>query len=122
MSDDSADQEPPGEAEKVQRVRILCETGKWSARNLSEDTIDDEMRAYESGVYNKRKEAALILARTLTDEFYREAALHSIIDLCVVGGETEYAKGLFESIQIDIIRENILKAHPQLATGGDIVG
>jgi hypothetical protein len=107
--------EPPGEADKVLRVRGLCETGKWSARYLREGGLNDEMRAYEAGVYAKRKEAALELARELTDEFYRDAALHSIIELCVEGREVDYARKLLDVIEVAIIRQKILTAYPYLS-------
>lgn len=111
---DAAD-EPPGEVDKVLRVRFLCETGKWSARNLREGGLDDEVRTYEAGVYAKRKEAALELARELTDEFYRDAALHSIIELCVEGREVDYARKLLDVVEVDVIRQKILAAYPYLS-------
>jgi hypothetical protein len=38
--------EPPGEPDKVVQIRYVCETGKWSARTLLEEDLDDEIRAY----------------------------------------------------------------------------
>lgn len=105
---------PPGEAEKVQHIRLLCETGKWSARNLADENIDSETREYEQGVYKKRRDAALELARELTDSFYRDAALHSIIDLCMEGQEIDYAKKLFDVVEVDIIRAKIVESYPRL--------
>ncbi len=111
---EKSDQDPPGEAEKVLKIKMLCEMGKWSAANLGDSSLDDEMLNYERGVYQKRKEAALELARELTDEFYRDSALHFIIDLCMVGKELDDAKKLLNVIEVDFIKEKILEAYPQL--------
>src|SRR5262245_54158624 len=42
-ADHSAD-EPPGEAEKVQQINMRCVIGKMSARELADDSLDDETR------------------------------------------------------------------------------
>ena|SRR5215475_994904 len=108
------DEGPPGEAEKVMRIRLLCETAKWSARNVAELDMDPEMRVYEQGVYVKRRDAALELARELTDTFCRDAAFHSIIDLCMEGREIAHAKKLLDVVEVDMVRDKILEAYPEL--------
>jgi hypothetical protein len=102
------------EIKQVQEIKLLCETGKWSARSLADNEINDEMRVYEHGVYTKRKEAALELARGMKDDFCRDAALHAIIDLCMEGQELAHARQLFNVVEVDVIREKILGSYPQL--------
>ena len=58
---------------------------------------------------------AISLARELRDEFYRDAALHQLIDLLMVAKEENLAKDLFKVIEVDVIQDAILKDHPQLA-------
>ena len=114
VQEEESDQGPPDEAEKVLKIKMLCETGKWSAANLGDSSLDDETLNYEQGVYQKRKEAALELARELTDEFYRDSALYFIIELCMAGNELDDAKRLLNVIEVDFMKEKILEAYPRL--------
>jgi hypothetical protein len=57
---------------------------------------------------------ALGAAKAIADEFYRDAAVHSIIDLCMIAGDRDEAKTPFRSVRTDMIRAKILEAHPTL--------
>jgi hypothetical protein len=114
MSKEDDDNSPPGEAEDVVRVRTLCTMGMLHAKALGEPDLTEESRAYEWETYLKRKESALSVARRITDVFYRDAALDSIIQLCLAGGEFDYAKKLFEVIEVDVVQRSLLKEHPEL--------
>lgn len=58
---------------------------------------------------------SIALAQQITDEFYRDSALHFLINLLMVAREEKLAKDLYKVIEVDLIREAILKDHPQLA-------
>jgi hypothetical protein len=60
----------------------------------------------------------LRLADTITDEFYRSAAIHFLIDLSMRGGDVDDARALFKHVEVDMIRKKIIEAHPQLARPG----
>jgi hypothetical protein len=94
-----ADEAPPGEVEKVVKIKALCEWGKVIAENLNDTTQDREFLDDERGRYEKRKQAALELARQITDTFYRDAALHQIIHLCIAANEEIDAKRLFQVVE-----------------------
>jgi hypothetical protein len=85
-----------------------------SASNLSDANQPEEALQYERGRYEKTKDAALDIARGLTDEFYRDASLHFIIDLCMTANERQEAKRLFSVIETELIRKKILEEHPAL--------
>jgi hypothetical protein len=61
------------------RVKTICQLYGGSAENVgSGEFSEDEQKRYEKG----RKEA-LEIAIKLTNEFYRNAALHSAFDFCM---------------------------------------
>jgi hypothetical protein len=55
------------------------------------------------------------LTDTLTDEFYRSAALHLLVDLCMKADDVEIARAFFGHIEVDFIKEKVAAAYPQLA-------
>ena len=57
---------------------------------------------------------ALDAAKSIRGEFYRDAEIHDIIDLCMIAGDRDAAKALFRSVRTEMIRNKILKTHPTL--------
>ncbi len=111
-------EEFPGEAEKVMKIKHLCWIAKMSAEAYVEMSPEDqaeEFGQYEYTRYRKFLSEAIALARELRDEFYRDSALHFIVNPLMVAKEYELAKKLYQVIEVDIIQESILKDHPQLA-------
>jgi hypothetical protein len=105
-----------GEGEKSVQVQLICKLVAGSAEYLAEpDSIADEMLAYERQRYEKQKARAIALAETITDEFFYDAALHSIIDLCVKAKDAKEAKALLKKVSTDFIRAKIIEAYPGLA-------
>jgi hypothetical protein len=86
--------EPAGEAEKVRRIKSLYGAGLWSAGNLAEASLSPEALRRERTIYIKKRDAALVLARELTDPMLRDISLRSIIDLCVAANDFEAARPL----------------------------
>jgi hypothetical protein len=111
-------EEFPGEAEKVLKVKNLCWIAKMSAEaygEMSPEERSEEFGLYEYTRYRKFLSEAITLARELRDEFYRDSALHFIVNLLMVAKEYGLAKKLYQVIEVDIIQVSILKDHPQLA-------
>jgi hypothetical protein len=50
----------------------------------------------------------------LTNELNRDAALCSIIDLCMEGREVDESKRLLNIIEVSEIRAKIIESYPQL--------
>src|SRR5258708_4702656 len=67
------------------RVRTLCQLYGGSAENVGsgEFADDDHRAAYEKKRYEKGRKEALEIAMKLTDEFYRDAALHATFIFCM---------------------------------------
>jgi homoserine trans-succinylase len=111
--------EHPGEVEKVVKIKNLCWIAKVHAEayvEMSEEQRSDKLFGqYKYARYRKFMSEAISLARELRDEFYRDAALHQLIDLLMVAKEENLAKDLFKVIEVDVIQDAILKDHPQLA-------
>jgi len=100
-------QEENTEERKVLAVRALCELGASGAPSMAATLACSEADEYEVGVYQKRKARALEIADTITEEFYSEAAAHSLVELCMAAGEVDEARGLLKRISTEYIRERI---------------
>jgi hypothetical protein len=112
---------PPGEAEALGKIRSLCWMGGVSAENVAENRAagrvpdsDDGLRTYEFNCYTRMKLEALKLANTITDDFYRSAAIHFLVELCMKAGDEDDARRLFEQVEVDVIKEKIVAAYPNI--------
>jgi len=110
----SLDEPHKEEAEKVMRVKILCQSANGSAEAVAQGSDDAEWLDYERNRFEKHRMMALELAETITDDFYRAAAFHQAIDLCMCAGDRDAAKSVFRSVRVDLIREQIIEAHPTI--------
>jgi hypothetical protein len=111
------EEEFPGEAEKVLKIKNLCWIAKMSAESyveMSEADRREEFGEYEYNRYRTFLSKAINLARELRDTFYRDAALHQLILLLMVAEEEKLAKELFKVIEVDVIQDAILREHPRL--------
>jgi hypothetical protein len=109
---DAEDDDP--ELETVVQVKALCEWAGYRFRDANDASLDEQTRAYERKVYEECRDKALNEARTLRDEFHRDAALHQLIKLSMQVGDFEQAKKLFAVVDVDMIREVILEQYPQI--------
>jgi hypothetical protein len=97
------------------RVRTLCQLYSGSAENVGSDEFsnDEEKSAYERQRYEKGRKEALEIAIRLTDEFYRNAALHAAFDFCVKAKDFQFATIIANAITVDTIQEKIIEEHAQ---------
>ena len=108
------------EERKVLQVRAMCQVAKGCAKVIATQKpgmaqgADDHVFEYEKETYQKRKLRAIQIAKSIQDQFYFETALQSIIDLCIAANEMDDAGKLFGMISVDVIRDQLLKAHPRL--------
>jgi hypothetical protein len=115
------DDAPPGEAEKVEQVKRLCWVAGMSGVYLnpaSDDykvlCDDQEQQEYERNRYNEFRAKALRVADEITDEFFRSAAIHLLIDASMKAADEDDARALLKQVEVDFIREKIETAYPQL--------
>jgi hypothetical protein len=91
------------------RVKTICQLYGGSAENVgSGEFNEDEQKRYEKG----RKEA-LEIAIKLTNEFYRNAALHSAFDFCMKAKDLAFATIIAKAITFDRIKEMIVQEHAE---------
>jgi len=89
------------------RVKTICQLYGGSAENVGSGEFgEDEQKRYEKG----RKEA-LEIAIKLTNEFYRNAALHSAFDFCMKAKDLAFATIIAKAITFDRIKEMIVQEH-----------
>ena len=103
-----------GQAKEVMRIKMICQVAHGSAQTVREAKDDPEWIDHERKRYEKHRTMALDAAKVITDEFYRDAAVHSIIELCIMAGDRDAARALFRSVRTDMIRDKVLGAHPAL--------
>jgi hypothetical protein len=103
------------EAALSMRVRTLCQIYGGSAENVGggEFSDDEEISGYEKRRYEKGRKEALEIAIKLTDEFYRDAALHAAFDYCMKAKDLEFATIIAKAITVDMIQEKIAEEHGQ---------
>jgi hypothetical protein len=95
------------------RVRTLCQLYGGSAENVGsgEFAADEEMGQYEVTRYEKGRKEALEIAIKLTDEFYRDAALHAALDYCMKAKDLQFATIIAKAITVDMIQEQIVEEY-----------
>ena len=107
---------PPGEAEAIFKIQKLCWVAGISAETVagdrSERMPDHEFDRYERDRYHRLRSEAVALADTLTDEFYRNAAIHYLAELCMKAGDVSIARVLFSRLEIDFMRAQLLEKYP----------
>jgi hypothetical protein len=104
---------PPGEAEALADIQTLC----WLAGIRVQNGGDADQ--YENQRYEKLRLRAVRLADSLTDDYYRSAAIHFFIDFFMKTNDVELARVLFRHVKVDIIRDKIIVAYPQLCAPED---
>jgi hypothetical protein len=94
------------------RVKTLCQLYGGSAENVgSGEFANDELGDYERKRYEKGRKEALEIAIKLTDEFYRDAALHSALDFCMKAKDLTFATIIAKAITVDMIQALIVQEH-----------
>jgi hypothetical protein len=97
------------------RVKTICQLYGGSAENVGsgEFSNDEETSKYEQKRYEKGRKEALEIAIKLTDEFYRNAALHSALDFCMKAKDLAFATIIARAITFDRIKEMIVQEHAE---------
>jgi len=113
---------PPGEANRVIQIKLICDIGIVCAKNFAEAPpwrepgfLNDQRRRYQ-----EKKLQAIQLTRLLSDSTYRDLALRYIITLCIAANERSDAKKLFAMLQSEDVQNDVLDVFPQLTPDVDI--
>jgi hypothetical protein len=103
----------PGlEAEVVRliEVRNACLAARGDAQIAASDT--DSPDSYLR--YAAARDRCIELARSISDDFYRDTAFHWIYDLCKRAHDNSGAQLALRQIKSDVIRGNIVDGRPAL--------
>ena len=112
ISDPESSPELDAQAESCAKIVQLCELAGYHSRIMLDPEEDAEGAARNRASYEKRKNAALDLLATISDDFYRNAALHRLIVMHDKAQEHAEARSLFERVDDDFIRSKILEELP----------
>jgi hypothetical protein len=92
------------------RVRTLCQLYAGSAENVGSGEFC-KINGYEKQRYERGRKEVLEIAIKLTDEFYRDAALHAALDYCMKAQDLTFATIVAKAITVDMIQEKIVEQH-----------
>jgi hypothetical protein len=95
------------------QVRMLCQLYAGSAESVGNNEYagHEDMRQYEKERYEKGRKQALDIAIRITDEFYRDAALHMALDYCMKAADLRFATIIAKAITTEMIQEKIVEEH-----------
>lgn len=105
------DDEDPAGAEAVMNIQLKCQVGTLFASRMYEP---DEDFKDQSARYKRIRDECIALVDQIDDEFYRGAAVHRIIDMCIVAKDLTVARSLLVSVRDNFIREKIFETAPTL--------
>jgi hypothetical protein len=100
---------PLGDIEAAARIRAICDAAVASAAG---STRNDER---ENERCERAVKVAMEIAMKISDGLMRDAAIHRIVDLCMMAGYLKTAQILCRAIHASWIRETIQRDHPTLA-------
>jgi hypothetical protein len=96
-----------------ERVTMLCQMYGGSAKNVgsSDFSADDEMGQHDLNRYEKARKEALKIAILLKDAFYRDSALHCVLDMCMKANDLKFATAIAKAITVETIQDAIVEQH-----------
>ena len=112
MSNSNAQTENAAQA--VFRLTGKCLLANQSVERLS--YIDPEKRQSEKTKYERHLLEAIASALSIKDEFYKGLAIRQVINVCRNANELDIEKTLFKEVDHDLLREQIVKDAPELAS------
>jgi len=86
---------------------VACDSAEIAGSAAIAESVKRDRLRFESA-----KRMSLELTKSITDEVYRDSALHSIVDLCMKANDITTARILVRAIKTPTIREKILDQHP----------
>lgn len=92
-------QENIEEAKQVQWVMARCRYAEFYLEQLDDD--------YERGQFRHIVDGCVAKARKISDSFFKDSALHSIILLLDRAGWEQYRDSLLAEVEDDIVRQRI---------------
>jgi len=113
---------PFGDIDAAERIRNICRSASDSAEWVSGGAprADTSKRSpprqqeTESARYQRAAKAAMEIAMKVSDELMRDAAVREIIELCLTARDMKTSRILFRAIQWPLIRDDLLREHPEL--------
>jgi hypothetical protein len=94
------------------RVRNLCKLYAGSAEIVGKGGVsDDKALEHEKERYENGRKKVLEIAIKLTNELYRDAALHEALNLCMRAKDMEFATAIAKAITTNLIQATILQEH-----------
>src|SRR5262245_49741846 len=113
LADEPPIDDRPDEAITVDQLQKLCWLAELSATRVAADKSEGvdapEWDEYEHRRYRKFRDEAITIADTLSDEFYRAAALEHLIQLFMKAGDIDDAQKLFANLPVDLFKKRAME-------------
>jgi hypothetical protein len=99
----------------LKKVRTLCQMYGGSAKNVGsgEFSVDEAMGQYEVDRYERGRKETLEIPIRLKDEFYRDAALHCVLNMCMKANDLKFATAIAKAISVETVQDAIVKEHAE---------
>jgi hypothetical protein len=107
---------PIGDIEAAHRIRDICRAAADSAIKTSRlgGDVEARKRSSEAQRYEHASRVAMEIAMKIGDDLLRDSSVRQIVDLCLKANDQRTARILFRAIQASLIRDEVLRDHPQL--------
>jgi hypothetical protein len=104
-----------GDIGAAQRIREICRAAADSAAKMGAAADRNHKKVKgDAERYERAAKTAMEIAMKISDELLRDAAVREIVELCLKAGNVATAQTLLRAIQAKSIRDEVLRAHPQL--------
>jgi hypothetical protein len=104
------EEEEEKESALSMRVRFMCQIYGDSAENLGKGfPNDEELMKYEKARYERARKETLEIAIGLSDAFYRDTALHSVLGMCMKASDLQFAAVIARALSTDLIRAKVIE-------------
>jgi hypothetical protein len=95
------------------RVRSMCQMYGDSAENVGmEIPADEELFAYEKARYERARTDTIEMAISLSEPFYRDIALHSVLEMCMKAHDLQFSEAIAKAIITEQIQERVVEEFP----------
>jgi hypothetical protein len=95
------------------RVRSMCQMYGDSAENVGKEIpADEELFAYEKARYERARTDTIEMAISLSEPFYRDMALHSVLGMCMKAHDLEFSEALAKAIMTEEIQDRVVEEFP----------
>ena len=95
------------------RVRSMCQIYGDSAENVGKQLpADEKLFAYEKARYERARTDTIEMAIGLSEPAYRDAALYSVLQMCMKAQDLLFLEAVAKAIVTDQVQDRVIEEFP----------